>query len=252
MAAAESVDFGDVLLDVFRELRDVGPDYLAAFWPLLLIFAAVGLGKLTWAIYQQRRLARSGIRDIDAMDGPTFERYLGTVFRRLGYDVDLVGNSGGDYGCDLLVQKNGKRIAVQAKCWKQTVGVKAVQEAAAAKAMYDAASAMVVTNSRFSQQAAKLARANGVQLWGRDELVKTLLTARKVPEPMARVDSPEPAAVAAATPQAAVKVEPICARCGESVSEKVRAYCEAHRERFGGLIYCYRHQRSFRRRDALR
>ena len=80
--------------------------------------------------------------------------------------------------------------------------------------------------------------------------MQTLLRARKLPEPIARVESPEPAAVAAVTPQAAVDVEPICARCGETVSEKVRAYCEAHRERFGGLAYCYRHQRSFRRRAA--
>jgi len=37
-----------------------------------------------------------------------------------------------------------------------------------------------------------------------------------------------------------------CARCGEPVSVKVRDYCLAHPQRFGGLIYCFKHQRAVR------
>ena len=44
----------------------------------------------------------------------------------------------------------------------------------AARDYYRRSKAMVVTNSKFSQQAEKLARKNGVELWGRDKLIKEL------------------------------------------------------------------------------
>ena len=50
----------------------------------------------------------------------------------------------------------------------------AVQEAVAAKAMYKATGAMVVTTAGFSPHAAKLARANDVELWDRPRLVAEL------------------------------------------------------------------------------
>ncbi len=34
-----------------------------------------------------------------------------------------------------------------------------------------------------------------------------------------------------------------CVTCGATVSEKVRAYCDQHSERFGGGIYCFKHHR---------
>ena len=57
-------------------------DMLRATWPLWVLLASIGLGKLLLAIRQQRRLARSRISEIDLMDGPTFERYLQTLFQR--------------------------------------------------------------------------------------------------------------------------------------------------------------------------
>ena len=35
-----------------------------------------------------------------------------------------------------------------------------------------------------------------------------------------------------------------CSTCGTRVSDKVREYCLGRPRRFGGKIYCYRHQRS--------
>lgn len=40
------------------------------------------------------------------MDGKTFEGFLGTLFRRLGYRVENTRYRG-DYGADLIVSREG-------------------------------------------------------------------------------------------------------------------------------------------------
>jgi restriction system protein len=148
---------------------------LAAFWWLWLLVALIGTARVGYRLYQSRRLSRSGIREVDVMDGKMFERYLATLFRRLGYQVEQTRYRG-DYGADLVVRRSGMKVAVQAKRWTKNVGVKAVQEAVAAKGYYKADAAMVVTNRGFTEQARVLARANDVELWDRDRLVSEMLS----------------------------------------------------------------------------
>jgi restriction system protein len=146
----------------------------AAFWWFWLLLATVAAVRLGYRIYQQRRLARSGIHEVDIMDGKTFEMYLATLFHRRGYQVEQTRYRG-DYGADLVVRRDGTKIAVQAKRWTKNVGVRAVQEAVASKGYYNADAAMVVANRAFTPQARILARANGVELWDRERLVKEML-----------------------------------------------------------------------------
>jgi restriction system protein len=150
---------------------------MSHFWWLWLLVAALGaIRGLVW-LAEQRRIARSGITQIDAMDGHTFERRMELLFRDLGYRVERT-RTHGDYGADLVVEKNGERSVIQAKRWNKRVGVKAVQEAVAAKPMYRCEKACVVTNSYFTDQAKTLARANAVELWDRDRLMAALLAAQ--------------------------------------------------------------------------
>ena len=103
--------------------------------------------------------------------------------------------------------------------------------------------AMVVTNSFYTKPAIELAKANDVQLWDRNDLVKALLSVKK--------DEPIPQAyteVAATQDIADVIIQPPldqdeCAVCGKKVSEKVKQYCLENSKRFGGSVYCYEHQR---------
>ena len=148
---------------------------LVQFWPLWLLIGLVGLGKAFLWLLEQRRISRSGIEEIDHMDGHTFERRMQVLFRDLGYRVQRTGKCG-DYGADLVVELDGDKTVVQAKRWTKTVGVKAVQEAVAAKPMYGCDQALVVTNSHFSKEARRLAEANKVALWDRDRLIRQLLT----------------------------------------------------------------------------
>ncbi|POR28629.1 restriction endonuclease [Paenibacillus polymyxa] len=136
----------------------------------------VGVVLLMISIQRKRtkRLKRSGITQIDKMDGVQFEHYLGHLFRFQGYKAEVT-QATGDFGADLIVLKEGKRIVVQAKRYSKNVGLKAVQEVQSARAHYRANSAWVVTNSNFTQQAYELAKSNGVRLINRDELIEMLL-----------------------------------------------------------------------------
>jgi len=75
----------------------------------------------------KRRLEQSGISAVDQMTGRQFEEYVGTLFASQGYDINYTPATG-DYGADLILKKGQEAIVVQAKRYKQTVGVKAVQE----------------------------------------------------------------------------------------------------------------------------
>lgn len=148
---------------------------LAKVWWLWALVAAVWSFRAASALLERRRLARSGIAEIDTMSGTVFERRLAMLFRGLGYEVRKVGRRG-DYGADLVIEKDGRRTIVQAKRWTKNVGVRAVQEAHAAPAMYGCSRALVVTNRYFTVPAQQLARANRVDLWDRDRLVSALLS----------------------------------------------------------------------------
>ncbi len=103
------------------------------------------------------------------MDGIRFEHYVGEVLRGYGYRVNHVGKVG-DFGADLVVERGGRRSVVQTKRYRNSVGVSAVREAAAARAFYHADHAIVVTNSFFTGPAVQLARSNQVDLWDRHVL----------------------------------------------------------------------------------
>ena len=116
-------------MDTEEQIRQLF-DNVLILWPLGVILVAVGAVKLVVWVWRERRLVRSGINDIDRMDGRTFEDYLRTAFVRLGYKVEVTKYRG-DFGADLVVRKDGHRITVQAKRHSKNVGVKAVQEVVA-------------------------------------------------------------------------------------------------------------------------
>jgi restriction system protein len=129
--------------------------------------------------------------ELDEMTGWEFEKWLRGFFERVGYAVTPTPYRG-DFGADFVLTWTGMRIAVQAKRTAQLVGVRAVQEAVAAKAYYDCERAMVVTNGYFTEQAVILARANGVWMRSRDDLARKLTTLDRakqlVPEGVNSVD----------------------------------------------------------------
>ena len=147
---------------------------MAQMWYVWLILGLVLIGRLVFYLLEQKKLAKSGIADIDKMDGKTFEKYLKVFFEKLGYKVERTKYIG-DYGADLVASNNGVKTVIQAKRYKSKVGIKAVQEAVASKGYYNCDKAMVVTNSYFTNQARTLASRNKVELWDKKVLVRNLL-----------------------------------------------------------------------------
>ena len=141
---------------------------------VVLYFALWILWKLRKNIRKHNRLRKAGIREIDKMSGEEFEKYLSILFKRRGYRVSLTAQSG-DYGCDLLLKDGNDIIAVQAKRYSNTVGVKAVQEIIGSVRMYNATEAWVVTNNYYTKQAIKLANMNDVYLIDRNDLIELIL-----------------------------------------------------------------------------
>ncbi|WP_354005997.1 restriction endonuclease [Paenibacillus vini] len=105
------------------------------------------------------------------VEGVQFEQYLGNLFQAQGYKTKVT-KAAGDYGADLILQKDAKKIVVQAKRYSKNVGIKAVQEAQASIAHYGAAEAWVVTNSDCTAAAYDLAKSNRVRLINRERLSK--------------------------------------------------------------------------------
>jgi HJR/Mrr/RecB family endonuclease len=139
---------------------------------VLLALSAVGLmGVPRFSRHELFRV--SGIDSIDTMTGEQFEQRLATLFRSLGFRVSTT-RATGDFGADLVLERDGVRTVIQAKRWDASVGIEAVYEVVGAKAHYGASEAVVVTNLLFTPAAAELANDNGVALIERDELVKML------------------------------------------------------------------------------
>lgn len=110
------------------------------------------------------------VEDISILKGTAFEEYLGSIFGDLGYVVDLTPASG-DFGADLILSKDGNRIAVQAKQYAKPVGFDAVKEAHFARSYYSASQAWVIATHGFTPQAIKAAESTDVMLIDGKELL---------------------------------------------------------------------------------
>ena len=127
---------------------------------------------IAMAIRKRLILAGASIRQIDKMSGHDFELYLKKLFLNNGYEEVKLTPSSHDYGADLIVVKNGTKIAVQAKRYRTHVGVEAVQQVLAAQSYYDTDYCMVVTNSYYTGEAVKMAKKCKVILKNRNHLEK--------------------------------------------------------------------------------
>lgn len=144
---------------------------------LILLIGVIVVVILSLKIKKKIDFYRSDIREVDRMNGHDFERYLMHLFKRHGYKASKTKGSG-DFGVDLLLEKDNCTIAVQAKRYKSKVNLKAVQEVVGGRGYYNTDEAWVVTNSFYTKSAYELAKKNGVRLIHRTELIKMMLKHR--------------------------------------------------------------------------
>ncbi|MBD5458495.1 MAG: restriction endonuclease [Lachnospiraceae bacterium] len=115
-----------------------------------------------------KRSRRAGV--IDEMEGHDFEYFCAELLEKRGFiDVEVTRGSG-DYGVDILAEKDGVTYAVQCKRYAAPVGVEAVQQVYAGKDYYDRMVGAVMTNQYFTAAAVEAAKRLKILLWDRGYL----------------------------------------------------------------------------------
>ncbi len=134
---------------------------------LLFLIAAIAIivGVVLIIRLRSRRIS---YLPIDEMEGHDFEYYCADLLKKNGFiDVEVTKGSG-DFGVDILAEREGISYAVQCKCYDKPIGVKAVQEVYAGRDYYGAMVGAVMTNQYFTQPAVDMAKKLKIMLWDRD------------------------------------------------------------------------------------
>lgn len=144
--------------------------FIAAASILIGIIAIILIVKLARYIKRNNRF-----KYLDEMEGKDFEYFCADLLRQRGFiDVEVTKTSG-DYGIDILAEKDGVTYAIQCKRYQDPVGVKAIQEAYAGRDYYDRMVGCVLTNQYFTGPAVEAAKKLKILLWDRgylDELIE--------------------------------------------------------------------------------
>ena len=104
---------------------------------------------------------------MDDMEGHEFEYFCADLLRDNGFTEVEVTRGSGDYGVDILAQKDGITYAVQCKCHTDPIGIRAVQEVYAGRDYYDRMVGAVMTNQYFTSAAVQAADKLKILLWDR-------------------------------------------------------------------------------------
>ena len=108
--------------------------------------------------------------EIDLMEGHEFEQYCANLLEEHGFQEVEVTKGSGDFGVDVLAQREGISYAIQCKRYDGPVGVHAVQEVYAGRDYYDCMVGVVMTNQYFTAPAVEVAQKLKILLWDRDYL----------------------------------------------------------------------------------
>lgn len=152
-----------------------------------------------------------------------FERLVGEGFRRLGYQVVETGQAGPDGGVDLELRKQGELHLVQCKQWRaQRVGVEVVRALYGVMAARGAASGIVVSAGKFTNEASRFAEGRNLRLITGDELHDLLRELTPLSTTQRTVASAPPPAFASAhsCPQCSGSMVPRIAKRGNQAGQR--------------------------------
>lgn len=137
---------------------------------LVLLVSVVIMG-IVYLVKKHRNIVPE---HFDTLEGHEFEYYCADLLREKGFiDVEVTRGSG-DYGADILAEKDGVTYAIQCKCYTAPIGVKAIQEAHAGRDYYDCMVGAVLTNQYFTEPAVEAAKKLKILLWDRGYLESML------------------------------------------------------------------------------
>lgn len=138
---------------------------------LVLLLGAAAIGAACFFLVRARKKMPS---DIDLLEGHDFEYFCAELLKKRGFQEVEVTKGSGDYGVDILAEKEGITFAIQCKCYSAPIGVKAIQEAYAGRDYYDCMVGAVLTNQYFTTPAVEAAKKLKILLWDRGYLESML------------------------------------------------------------------------------
>ncbi len=138
-------------------------------WATLAPFASDGSFWRSTTSYESLRRIRS--INPYALSPLSFERYCADLLLAQGWTVRLTPPSG-DFGVDVIAERESRRLVVQVKRWGKPIGLRAVQEVAAGRDYYHAHFAAVVSLSGYKRSAIELARSSRVLLLSHRQLAQ--------------------------------------------------------------------------------
>ncbi len=131
----------------------------------VMLLTAVLLIAFVLLVFLILRRRKPKSRSYEEMEGHEFEYFCAELLEKRGFvDVEVTKGSG-DYGVDILAEKDGVTYAIQCKRYEHPVGVKAVQEAYAGRDYYDRMVGAVLTNQYFTTPAVEAAKKLKILLW---------------------------------------------------------------------------------------
>ncbi len=114
-----------------------------------------------------RRRRDRRINKMDELNGHDFEFFCADLLRGQGFiDVEVTRGSG-DFGVDILAEKDGVTYAIQCKRYHAPVGVEAVLRTYGGQAYYERMVGVVMTNQYFTSPAVEAAKKLRILLWDR-------------------------------------------------------------------------------------
>ena len=139
-------------------------------WILCVVVLAIAVVLLPVVHMIKKKWRAEKVLPMDEMEGAEFEKFCARLLEKRGFiDVNITKASG-DFGVDILAEKEGVTYAIQCKRYADPVGVKAVQEAYAGREYYDRMVGAVLTNQYFTAPAVEAARKLKILLWDRGYL----------------------------------------------------------------------------------
>lgn len=110
------------------------------------------------------------LKQLDKMDGHQFEYACADILKANGYKHVKVTRSSGDFGVDVIAEKDKVRYAIQCKRYNHKLDNTPIQEVVGGLAYYQCDKGAVMTNQYFTEPAKQLAQVNDIELLDRDTL----------------------------------------------------------------------------------
>ena len=125
---------------------------------------------IIWLVSVAVKRGREQPELIDELEGHDFEEYCAELLEKSGFSDVTVTKGSGDFGLDILCEKDGVTYGIQCKRYDKPIGVAAVQQAYAGRDYYDRMVGVVMTNQYFTEAAVKAAGKLNILLWDRGYL----------------------------------------------------------------------------------